>query len=399
MKGKGRGQKVSPVTSTRTESAQVLNEFGLGVLTVPGAEQDRQAVSSLRGYAYQLYQSLDAWLSLKHDEVLLLEVAEDFAVLAKDALTPTQVKDTAASGNVTLKSESVRETLQSLWRFQEANPEKTVTINYLTTSQIGREIKLSFPDDHKGLTYWRVAAREASDVSPMRQALLTLTLPSEILDFVRTAPDAQLRDKILRRIKWICGVEGLKVLDLTICDKLVCLGEESHCTPTDSEGAKDSLLAEILRKATQKDEDQRILSRADLLRTFEKSVSVSIPRSTLRQLLSVRAGKLGGESDTQISPTGLAIDLTPNDFPALFVPRQKLVTILLSDIGRSGLLWLHGSSGVGKTLLIETDRKPVGTQMGPCSASQLQSCLRTRCPSSGGDCSKFPARHGRYYSG
>ena len=369
MKGKEPRQRAGPVTPTRIEAAEVMNELDLSILTVPDAERDRQAVSSLRGYVYQLYQSLDAWLSLKRDEVLLLEVAEDFAVLAKGALTGTQVKDTAASGSVTLKSKSVRETLQSLWRFQEANPKRTVTINYLTTSQIGREKELTFPDRHTGLTYWRVAAREASDVSPMRQALLTLALPSEILDFVRTASDTQLRDKILRRIKWICGVEGLEDLDLTICDKLVYLGEESHCTSTDSEGAKDSLLAEILRKATQKHEDQRMLSRADLLRTFERSVSVSIPRSTLRQWLSVRVGKPGGESDAPISPTGLAIDLSPNDFPALFVPRQKMVTNLLSEIGRSGLLWLHGSSGVGKTLLIETDRKPVGTQMGPCSAS------------------------------
>ncbi|MEQ8173186.1 MAG: hypothetical protein ABRQ38_30150 [Candidatus Eremiobacterota bacterium] len=56
-------------------------------LNIPPEELGRQAVDSLRGYIYQIYQSINAWLKIKDDEELLLEVAEDYAVLAKNALT------------------------------------------------------------------------------------------------------------------------------------------------------------------------------------------------------------------------------------------------------------------------------------------------------------------------
>ena len=46
----------------------------------------RQAVDSLAGYAYQLYQTLSAWLALGPDEFLFVEVAEDYAVATTDRL-------------------------------------------------------------------------------------------------------------------------------------------------------------------------------------------------------------------------------------------------------------------------------------------------------------------------
>ncbi len=51
---------------------------GLGV---PDEQIGRQAVDCLRGYIYQIYQSLTEWIKLKENEILLLEVAEDFAVI------------------------------------------------------------------------------------------------------------------------------------------------------------------------------------------------------------------------------------------------------------------------------------------------------------------------------
>jgi hypothetical protein len=245
----------------------------------------RQAVASLRGYVYQIYQTLSVWLTLKEDETLLLEVAEDFAVIRKDALRATQVKDTAGSGSVTLKTESVSKTIKSLWEFQEANPDKHVTIAYLTTSEIGAEKGLVFPDGHTGLTYWRVAAREGTDIEPLRQALLSINLPPKITDFIKGAAPDELRDKILCRINWICGKEDIVALDQIIRDRLVYFAEQQGLTPTDSERARDSLIAAIVEKIVQEQEIDRRLSRADFLRIFEKAVSISMPVSKIRELM------------------------------------------------------------------------------------------------------------------
>ena len=40
----------------------------------------RQASDSIRGYVYQIYQSVFAWITLKNLQALVLEGAEDFDV-------------------------------------------------------------------------------------------------------------------------------------------------------------------------------------------------------------------------------------------------------------------------------------------------------------------------------
>ncbi|MBP0111065.1 hypothetical protein [Bradyrhizobium vignae] len=57
-----------------------------------------QAWYVLRGYRYQLLLSLDAWIDLRSDEILLLETEEDFSVESAVGAIDTQVKSSAATG-------------------------------------------------------------------------------------------------------------------------------------------------------------------------------------------------------------------------------------------------------------------------------------------------------------
>ena len=279
----------------------------------------------------------------------MLEVAEDFAVLAKGALNATQVKDTGASSSVTLRTKSVSNVIKALWQWQEANPDEIVCINYLTTSNIGKEKKLTFPDDHTGLTYWCVAAREGTDVEPLRQALLSLDLLHEIKDFIKAATPDELRDRIFRRITWVCGAHDWAALDQIIRDRLVYLGERQGFSASDSERAKDSLVGAILRTVIRKSE--RFLSRADLLRVFDKSVSISMPAAAVRQLIeSVAQSQLQSPPDV-VSGAGIVLRAAQVPLPPRVIDRKELVSRLISEMGRLGSVWLHGSSGLGKTVL------------------------------------------------
>lgn len=137
MGGKRRQRLIPPLTLSGDELREAMNarmeeQNRLSMPAIPEDERSRQAVPSLRGYAYQLYQSLAAWLSLNSDEALLLEVAEDFAILARGALNGTQVKDTAASGSVTLRSKSVCDALQSVCA---SNRQIHIRLSISTTSQ------------------------------------------------------------------------------------------------------------------------------------------------------------------------------------------------------------------------------------------------------------------------
>jgi tetratricopeptide (TPR) repeat protein len=353
------------------------NLEALEKLQIPDDQIGRQAVDCLRGYVYQIYQSLASWIGIKEDETLLLEVAEDFAVVAEGVLAATQVKDTGRS--VTLRTQAVSAAIKALWDFQEANPGKTVYLNYLTTAKVGREKKLKFPDGHTGLTYWRVAAREGSDVEPMRKALLALKLPSKICGFITGATPEQLREKVLRRIQWICGTEDIEVLNKTILDLLINRGDRFHFTASDCERVRNALVAEILRVIVRK--NGRSLNKTDFLQAFEKASSVSMPLPVVRKCMEVMAGMAGESSGGLVFGAGVVIEVSEIPLPPRTIERRELVSELITAMGRTGTMWIYGSSGVGKTVVAQlvarrSERQWVLVQLRDCSGADLEYRLR-----------------------
>ncbi|KRP89236.1 hypothetical protein AOQ73_26825 [Bradyrhizobium pachyrhizi] len=79
-----------------------ITELGTGdqPWAIPEGETARQAIAALRGYVYQIHQTVSAWIGLRGDDVLYLEVAEDYAEVAKspdrleEILRAIQIKDT-----------------------------------------------------------------------------------------------------------------------------------------------------------------------------------------------------------------------------------------------------------------------------------------------------------------
>ena len=279
-----------------------------------------------------------------------MEVAEDYAVLAQDALKVVQVKDTAAS--VTLNSPPIRAAIESYWEFQKSNPDRVVRLEYLTTANSGKEKSLQFPDSQPGLQYWRAAAREHCSVEPVRQALLTLDLRQDLKTFIEQTPAEDLRNRLLRRIRWECGTGDTDSIDRTIRDRLVYLGDRKGLLPGDSERARDALIVEILRVIVRK--RARELTRADLLRIFGESVAVPMSISAVRQTLSQAISRLAPQEGVPITPqTSVMVDVRQAPLPPRLAERAALVKKLLRKVAQVGSLWLRGSSGLGKTVLAQ----------------------------------------------
>ena len=159
----------------------------------PIGDPKRQAVASLRGYAYQLYASALAWISLRHDQQLYLEVAEDYAIVANGALQGVQVKDTAASSTITINSDGAREAVDGFVDLVERNPDVQITLRFLSTAAIGREHRVEDRANGEAvLGYWRDAAGGA-DVGPVRAALLKADLSSRVKAFISERSDELLR--------------------------------------------------------------------------------------------------------------------------------------------------------------------------------------------------------------
>lgn len=93
---------------------------------------NRDATASIRGYVYQIYQSVLAWMLLDEDDVLVFEGAEDFDVHADSSVVTTQVKCKAR--NVTLRSGAVVDVIQNFWAHQQCNDGFRVSFRFLSTT-------------------------------------------------------------------------------------------------------------------------------------------------------------------------------------------------------------------------------------------------------------------------
>ena len=100
-------------------------------IETPIGDLSREAVDSRRGYLYQDYRVALEWLKLDSDEILHIEVAEDYVKATKKILLATQVKD--ISKQITLNSEDSRRALESFVELVKLNPRKHVKYAFLSS--------------------------------------------------------------------------------------------------------------------------------------------------------------------------------------------------------------------------------------------------------------------------
>ena len=184
-------------------SAEDIFSPGSSSQLVPQGDPARQAVASLRGYAYQVLATALAWLDIDEHSQIYLEVAEDYAIVAKDAILGVQVKDTERSGSVTLNSASVRDAITNFVDALERNPDISVDLRFFTTSDIGTEQAIADrPGNMAGLLYWKRSAGGAN-ICPLRKILESDKFPDKVRQFSKDRDDEQLRHQ-LRGCPGIC---------------------------------------------------------------------------------------------------------------------------------------------------------------------------------------------------
>ena len=319
----------------------------------------RNAVASLKGYVYQTVAATNAWLEMPDSAKLYLEVAEDYAVVARDAIDLVQVKDTASSSTVTLHARGVRDAIARFVALSDAHPSNDIYLRFLTTSRIAKERpSLKPPCEGPGLTYWRHCASGA-DVQPVRQVLEGTHYSTVVNDFCRSRDDATLRRELLQRIHWDCGRPAVDDLRQDLEDRLVRLGRDVFSIPSpDVPALADSLIWAVLEKSILKDPERRLLTRSDLYRTIDAVTNVSIPRAMLNDLGSflsaVRADTSLGLGDTgrqQASTPLWIIDNASLPKQTGTIPRRKTVASVDAVLAMHGVCVLTGSSGVGKSTI------------------------------------------------
>lgn len=315
----------------------------------PMGDPSREAVGSLRGYAYQLYTSALAWIDLQKQEELYLEVAEDYAVAAQDALKAVQVKDTGPS-TITINSEGVQEALDAFVDLVERNPQTNVFVHYLSTSPIGQERSVA---DRAGgkptLEYWRSAAA-AADVAPLRKVLLASGLSERVERFINVRDDEELRNTFLKRLQWDCGQPDLRAVQDTLTARLArYCSEELEFYTDDGEDLVGILLMHVLDTIVHS--KPRRLDAFSLRKLLENATTVRVPRNTATAILQQAANSLTGLKNERVAgPIVLAteIDLP---LPEILTRRPSLLNEVIDRLRIHGAAIVTGSSGRGKTLI------------------------------------------------
>ena len=326
--------------------------------TEPKGVSARQAVDSLRGYAYQIMAATLAWLEIKDDSRLYLEVAEDYATLTSQALQAVQVKDTKGSASVTLNSEGVRKAVEAFVEITERNPDIRVELHFLTTSEIAQERpSFDLPDKMTGLEYWRKVAQGAP-VGPLRPFLESSKFSQSVRCFSRSRKDDDLRRELISRIHWICGKPSLSDLRKELEDRLVVVGREQFNLPSqDSVGLADPLICHVMEKSVSKNNQNRVLTRADLCTQIDRVSRVSLQKSTMEAITRGLSNLIdglgsGGTSEALLlaSNSRWLIDSSALHKPHGTIRRLHVESLLTDALDRCGMVVFAGASGLGKTL-------------------------------------------------
>jgi hypothetical protein len=354
-KSRYRGRDAAQVEAIM-ESDDLFNA-GASADLVPEGDEARQAVASLRGYAYQVLAAGLEWLDIGDKGRLFLEVAEDYAIVAEQALTGVQVKDTEGSGSVTLNTGSVREAVAGYVGLVARNPHMRVELRYFTTSDIGTEQAIADrPARIAGLDYWRKAASGA-DCSPLRAILESEKFAEPVRAFVRARDDLALRRDLLGKIHWDCGKPDFLTLRQELEERLVVVARDRFNLPApEARRLADVLIYRVLKKSIIKTPSDRILTRAALYAAIDAATRLTVPRSlvdALSQLASGLTGSLGGAPGSgkilSTEEQGWLVDGATLPAPRALVARVAVESAVAKAVGEFGIGVLVGSSGLGKS--------------------------------------------------
>jgi tetratricopeptide (TPR) repeat protein len=326
-------------------------------------DESRQAVASLAGYSYQIWRSVLAWLLLADDEALDLEGNEDIDVVKpNDEATTIQVKNTAGSGALTLRSPDVVDAINNYWSAKNRNPSIRLRYRFLCTSGITLE-KGGGLDGQPGLSIWQVARRKSSQnedqvrVESIRKFILGIDgIDPSLKVWLRAASTEDVLTDLIVPIDWDFGADGSEAIRELIDDRLVLLGEKFGVLPKEAVRMRHKLLETALATATNK--TNRRLLRVDLLKVFEEGTTRQVPASTALAMASQSDGlsSLGWQATRASDDSTRLIAAVRHTQPqpyGTYLSRAEIVTKIVDTASRAGFVYVTGSTGMGKSTLVQ----------------------------------------------
>lgn len=305
-------------------------------------DSKRDATDSIRGYVYQAYQSVLAWIDLNANEELFLEAAEDFDIHQGDDVETVQVKD--VQNNLTLRSSAVIDAINNFWKNCSSNNNYKIQLRFLSTADTGQEKGSPFGKNVKGLSLWYDVANGKEELQLLKDFLLSLNLDDDLIKFLKNNSDEAVIAQLIKPIRWDLGRESINSLISIIENKLIHHGQKNSASPSISKAALSHLLLHVANLLSTKGKKKLLYS--EFLLVFEEATTIRMPSNQVAALVNssdqLAFSKISGNA---VSFTGILPVVESH------IPRKNITSVLEEKIKRHNLLFLSGSSGTGKTHL------------------------------------------------
>lgn len=208
--------------------------------------RDRDASDTIRGYVYQVDQTIARWLDLAPEQVLELERGEDIdlTALTADADNQQRILEQVKCyrANLTLRSSTAIEALAGFIEHRAANPGLSLLFRYTTTATVGMEQPSHLPGHLPGIAAWE-KLRRGDDLSGDEEGLLkgiratlngapqpsglNLYTWERFTDFVKGASDGDLL-ALVRVVEWSTAALPGTTLSAHLHQQLVARGHATN---------------------------------------------------------------------------------------------------------------------------------------------------------------------------
>ena len=345
------------------------------------ADPKRQAPDALRGYLYQAWQALHAWLDLKDEQVLYLEGAEDFDVIDDSSGKPVQVKDTSA--NITLRTQSVTDAICHYWKLSKAHFDKSIEFKYLTRASITCEKSSPFGKNRSGLSLWQECHGDVEIVAALAKflcedAAIKPRLPVDLIKFLSESAPHDVHARMIKPMMWLTDSPPITSVVKAIERKLINHGDKLPRPVLPSECIKviDRLLREVLTVSSRKNYEERKLFFADFALLFEEATHRSVPINEYNQIQAIQRGMAGLMSSNDVNSSLQLVGVVSSEIlipplPPNIAPRKNILEQCKSKLAVNHCLYISASTGMGKSTLAKLIAISIGSDWAWFSFSSL----------------------------
>ena len=335
----------------------------------------------LRGFRYQVEQTILHWLALSLNQILCLECGEDIDIVSCALTKPQEefsrdlVQIKHLDSSVTIRSPEIQQSIANFLDHQTNNPGHELRFRFCTTARIGLERPAILESRMPCLEFWEKARQRLLDQTALlsgcgriRSYLVQATAPK---DFNETnwkrfqQSIARMTDKefqgVVEKMEW--DTDATKSGDLE--SQAVLLLQQRNITENDARRLYPRLFLEVFKVISHPGPKKLLPTDFGVLLSQEVSPA---EQQTIRlvsdrlKILEVRVDALEGTviaMQSQIAgifPTAIQlensiVDATPPPQVEPQCAREEAVAPISAQFDNASWLHLYGGCGTGKTEL------------------------------------------------